>query len=82
MGRKYCGKSRKCWLPAISPFPTMFSNGCFCWVAKSQDFVLKSLAMLSVGILENSHLRKQCFDFWCDSKPFKFSCKKEKKNSS
>ena len=23
-GRKYCGKVRKCWLPAFSPFPTMF----------------------------------------------------------
>ena len=23
-GRKYCGKTRKCWLPAFSPFPTMF----------------------------------------------------------
>ena len=26
MSRKYCGKRRKCWLPAISPFPTMFSK--------------------------------------------------------
>ena len=24
--RKYCGKSRKCWLPAFSPFPTVFST--------------------------------------------------------
>ena len=24
--RKYCGKRRKCWLPAFSPFPTMFSK--------------------------------------------------------
>ena len=23
--RKHCGKRRKCWLPAFSPFPTMFS---------------------------------------------------------
>ena len=22
------GKRRKCWLPAFSPFPTMFSKGC------------------------------------------------------
>ena len=27
MGRKYCGKRRKYWLPAISPFPTIFSQG-------------------------------------------------------
>ena len=25
LGRKHCGKRRKCWLPAFSPFPTMFS---------------------------------------------------------
>ena len=24
--RKHCGKRRKCWLPAFSPFPTMFSK--------------------------------------------------------
>ena len=24
IGRKHCGKRRKCWLPAFSPFPTMF----------------------------------------------------------
>ena len=22
--RKHCGKKRKCWCPAFSPFPTMF----------------------------------------------------------
>ena len=25
-GRKHCWKRRKCWLPAFSPFPTMFSK--------------------------------------------------------
>ena len=25
-GRKRCRKWRKCWLPAFSPFPTMFSD--------------------------------------------------------
>ena len=24
--RKYCGKRRKCWLPAFSPFPKVFSK--------------------------------------------------------
>ena len=28
-GGKHCGKRRKCWLPAFSPFPTMFSKGSF-----------------------------------------------------
>ena len=27
--RNHCGKRRKCWLPAFSPFPTMFSNALF-----------------------------------------------------
>ena len=27
--RKHCEKWRNCWLPAFSPFPTMFSKG-FC----------------------------------------------------
>ena len=29
MGRKHFGKRRKCWLPAFSPFPKMFSNAVF-----------------------------------------------------
>ena len=28
-GRKHCGKRRKCWLPAFSPFPTLFSTDIF-----------------------------------------------------
>ena len=28
-GGKHCGKRRKCWLPAFSPFLTMFSNALF-----------------------------------------------------
>ena len=27
--RKHCGKRRKCWLPAFSPSPTMFSKAFF-----------------------------------------------------
>ena len=40
-GRKHCGKRKKCWLPAFSPFPTMFSKGSFFRVVKSQDCVGK-----------------------------------------
>ena len=29
MGRKHCGKRRNCSFRAISPFPTVFSNGLF-----------------------------------------------------
>ena len=29
MSDKHCGKRRKCWLPAFSPLPTMFSKAFF-----------------------------------------------------
>ena len=41
-GRKHCGKRRKCWLPAFSPFPTMFSKAFFHRVIKIRDFVVMS----------------------------------------
>ena len=41
-GRKHSGKRRKCWLPAFSPFSTMFSKGFFLGVVKSRDCVVKS----------------------------------------
>ena len=41
-GRKHCRKRRKCWLPAFSPFPTMFSKDYLLRVVKSQDCVVKS----------------------------------------
>ena len=34
-GRKHCGKRRKCWLPAFSPFSTMISKGFFHRIVKS-----------------------------------------------
>ena len=40
--KKHCWKKRKCWLPAFSPFPTMFSKGFFLKVVKSCDCVVKS----------------------------------------
>ena len=39
--RKQCEKRRKCWLPAFSPFPTMFSNGLIFREVKSRDSVVK-----------------------------------------
>ena len=36
------GKKRKCWLPAFSPFPTMFSKGLLYRTVKSRDSVVKS----------------------------------------
>ena len=43
MGRNHGGKRRKCWFPAFSPLPTMFSKGLFLWVIKSRDCLVKSL---------------------------------------
>ena len=40
--KKHCGKRRKCWLPAFSPFPTMFSKAFFFGVVKSRDCLVKS----------------------------------------
>ena len=39
-GRKLCGKRRKCWLPAFSPFPTIFLKGLYLEVIKSREWVL------------------------------------------
>ena len=40
-GRKHCGKRRKCWLPAFSPYPTFFSKGFFHRAFKSRRSVVK-----------------------------------------
>ena len=40
---EHCGKRRKCWLPAFSPFPTMFSKGFSIGVVKSRDCLIKGL---------------------------------------
>ena len=45
MGRKHCGKRRKCWLPAFTPSLTMFSKGFFFKVIKSRDCVVKNYEM-------------------------------------
>ena len=40
--RKHCGKRRKCWLPAFSLFPTMFSKDYILRVFTIQDYEIKS----------------------------------------
>ena len=41
-GREHCGKRRKCWSSAFSPFPTMFLGVFFFFrVVKSWDCVVK-----------------------------------------
>ena len=39
---KHCGKRRKCWLPAFSPFGTMFSKALLFRVFRSRDCMIKS----------------------------------------
>ena len=56
IGRKHCGKRRKCWLPAFSPFLTMFSKGYFLMVVKCQDCVIKSLRKEMTNVFETKQL--------------------------
>ena len=44
-GRKHCGKRRKCWLPAFSPFTKKFSRDFFLVVVNSRDCVIKSVIL-------------------------------------
>ena len=39
------GKMRKCWLPAFSPFPTMFSKDFFFKVVESQGIYWESVTV-------------------------------------
>ena len=49
MAGKHCGKWRKCWLPAFSPFPTMFSKSLFLRVVNSRDCVVKGKVILKMS---------------------------------
>ena len=50
MGRKHCGKRRKCWLPAFSPFPTMFSKAFF-------NMVIRNLGLCGKELIKYQNLR-------------------------
>ena len=50
--RKHRGKRRKCWLPAFSPFPTMFSKDFFFKVVRIRKLCSKEL----IGSVEISAL--------------------------
>ena len=66
------GKRRKCWLPAFSSFPTMFSKCYFFGVVTSQDCVVKSYAMTKTvpnyndsncDRIHSSLTTVRCFDY-------------------
>ena len=40
-GRKHCEKRRKCWLPAFSPFPAMFSKAFSFRIVRTWGYVRK-----------------------------------------
>ena len=42
---KHCGKRRKCWLPAFSPFPSMFST----ISTKTEMIILAKLNLFSAN---------------------------------
>ena len=43
------GKRRKCWLPAFSPFPTMFSKGCFSPLRASKVVLCGKRFLINLG---------------------------------
>ena len=45
-GRKHFGKRRKCWLPAFSPFSTMFLKDFLYRIVKSHDSAVKSQTLV------------------------------------
>ena len=79
--RKYCGKRRKCWLPAFSLFPVMFSKYFFLRVVKSQDCVVKSKAVRKLCYLQlllNPFPNKPCFLRVCRASCLKTLREKDK----
>ena len=46
--RKHSGKRRKCWLPAFSPFPTMFSTVPRAYFSFCVTFILSSVNALNL----------------------------------
>ena len=47
---KHCGKRRKCWLPAFSPFPAIIST-----LTKTEIFILATLNLSSANALNLDH---------------------------
>ena len=42
------GEGEKCWLPALSPFPSLLSKGLFLRAVKSCDHVLKGCKVFNL----------------------------------
>ena len=70
----HCWKMRKWWLPAFSPFPTMFSKECFLKDVKSWDSVVNCVK----HILFNPFPKKPWFVRVCSTSLLKTLWEKEK----
>ena len=74
--RKHCWKRRKCWLPAFSPFPTMFSKAFFSRGVKKSGLCGKGLSTQSLQYLKNFFVLSICIllDIQVCSKICKYVC--------
>ena len=52
-GTKHCRKRTKCWLPAFSTFPTMFSKAFSSRVDRSLDCVVKGLTAFFLRVAKS-----------------------------
>ena len=61
MGRKHCGKRRKCSLGAISPFPGVFSKDLYCRHEKTRAYLGNSSEdnIKVLDFAENFHKMKK-----------------------
>ena len=67
--RKHCEKRRKCWLPAFSPFPIMFSKAVKSIVRKGEIACKKRFLLFSQCFLPYMAL---IFQFKCPLKCLQF----------
>ena len=59
--RKHCWKRRKCWLPAFSPFPTMFLKAFQSRFVKNWDCLIKN-QLLTTQSLFSTTLNEKPFE--------------------
>ena len=68
-GRKHYGKTTKCLLPVLSPFPTRFLKAFLLRVVKSREYVVKSSDFLNLNLtqavvcLTNGLANQKCYTF-------------------
>ena len=62
--KKHGGKRRKCWWPAFSPSPTMFSKGFLHRVIRSHDSVVELTLLLYNKILAFSNSKHKQTTCW------------------